>query len=448
MRVATLRAITVLIAIALPNATPEAAGQNQPARQSTQTVRLEVVRDAWISEVGPEANGNNGGATRLKLKSIQEMSLLDIDTKTLLGRTIRSALLHVKKAGDEPLKRVTISSVGAEWYEGTGSGYEVQPGGVTFRHRRHPDLPWSIGGGDICHVVLGNGGTTWRMADASPPDRDDWQHVPVDPKVAAARLAGISHGFLAFDDTGSEWTREGESFKFRLFPNRFVYSREQNRASAPYFTFELGPGDSRPPEAAAGLRLEPESALLPSGEALVSWITPRDAGPAGTLGFFVSLDGSPLPRELIPMAGAPGARVQMHLHDLKKSPRSRAKLSVRAVDAAGNRGPETTTSIQFSTREPARLPQVKKAAARPLPATALPTVVGAEVVILDELDKVNPVTGELIPGQPDEYLTANHLWNSADRKIALFAAAQRVRRVSNPAARSDSQRCNQARADL
>ena len=52
-------------------------------------------------------------------------------------------MLHLKKAGDETLKRVTVSSVGAEWYEGTGTGYAVQPGGVTFRHRRHPDLPWS-----------------------------------------------------------------------------------------------------------------------------------------------------------------------------------------------------------------------------------------------------------------------------------------------------------------
>ena len=139
---------------------------------------------------------------------------------------------------------MTVSSVGAEWFEGTGSGYAVQPGGATFRHRRHPDLPWSIGGGDLCHVILGNGGTTWRMADASPPDRDGWQQVPVDPQVVAARVAGLSHGFLVFDDTGSEWTRSGETFTFRLFPNRFVYSREQNRASAPYFDVEPGPGRS------------------------------------------------------------------------------------------------------------------------------------------------------------------------------------------------------------
>ena len=205
-------------------------------------------------------------------------------------------------------------------------------------------------------MVLGNGGTTWRMADASPPDRDGWQRVPVDPHVVAARVAGLSHGFLVFDDTGSEWTRAGEKFTFRLFPNRFVYSREQNRASAPYFTIELGPDDRRPPAAPSGLRVEPGTALLPAGEALVSWVTPRDDGPAGTLGFFVTLDGRALPRELIPLAGAAGERVEMHLRDLKLSPGASANLSVRAVDGAGNLGTGGDSrhhGLEPSTRAPA-----------------------------------------------------------------------------------------------
>ena len=101
------------------------------------------------------------------------MTLLDIDARSLRGRTIRSAELHLKLAGEEPLERVTVSSIGAEWFEGTGTGYAIQPGGATFRRRRHADLPWSIGGGDLCHVVLGNGGTIWRMADAWRPITTD-----------------------------------------------------------------------------------------------------------------------------------------------------------------------------------------------------------------------------------------------------------------------------------
>jgi hypothetical protein len=394
------------------------------ADQSGSPVRLEVTRDNWISQVGQEADGNNGSAHRLKLKSIQEMSLVDIDAAALLGRTIRSAMLHLKKIGDESLMRVTVSSVGAEWFEGTGSNYAVQPGGATFRHRRHPDLPWSIGGGDICHVVLGNGGTIWRMADASPPDSDGWQHIPVDPRVVAARVAGLSYGFLLFDDTGSEWTRTGDTFTQRIFPNRFANSREQNRSSAPYFTVELGPEDRLPPAAPSGLQVEPETSSLPPGAATVSWLTPPDKGADGTLGFLVTLNDRPVPRELIPLAGAAGGRVVMHLRDLKLENERTLRLSVQAVDGAGNRGTAATAAITVSSYVPAPLPRPQPPpAAAPDPAvTARPRIAGIPVAVIDELDKVDPTSGELIPPEFRGYLAANHLWNAETRTITLHAA--------------------------
>ena len=140
-------------------------------------------------------------------------------------------------------------------------------------------------------------------------------------------MAGLSHGFLVFDDTGSEWTRQGERFTFRLFPNRFVYSRDQNKASAPYLTVVLGAEDHLPPAAPGDIKVETETRDLPAGEAIVSWVTPRDAGPAGTLGFFAALDGRSLPGELVPLAGAPGSRVLMHLRDLGLPPQRRLARS-------------------------------------------------------------------------------------------------------------------------
>ena len=409
--------INLFLAAAVPGA---AHGQGQ----SPAPLRLEVTRDAWVSEVGPEGDGNNGAAARLKLKSIQEMSLVDIDARPLMGRTIRSAVLHLKKVGDERLERVTVSSVGAEWFEGTGSSYAVQPGGATFRHRRHPDLAWSIAGGDLCHVVLGNGGTLWRMADASPPDPDGWQHIPVDPRVVAARAAGISHGFLLFDDTGTEWTKAGEKFTLRVFPNRFVYSREQNRSSAPYFTIEFGPDDRRPPMAPSELRGETATALLPPGEAFVKWVTPEDDGPAGVIGFFVTFDGRAVPRELIPMAAKPGERVEMQLRDLNLAAGTTIKLSVEAVDGAGNVGAPATAEIKVSSHVAGPLPQPKpQPDSVPNPAAAeWPSVGGMTVAIIDELDKVHPTTGELIPPQFRGYLATNHLWNAQSRTITLQAA--------------------------
>jgi len=417
---------TFLAAIAVTTtAMPMRLAEGSQLRTSSPSrLRLEVTRDTWVSEVGREADGNNGGAPRLKLKSIQEMTLLDVDAASLRGRTIRSAKLHLKLAGDQPLRRVTVSSIGAEWFEGTGSNYAIQSGGATFRHRRHPELPWSIGGGDLCHVVLGNGGTIWRTADAGAPDQQGWQDIPVNPLVLEARAAGLSHGFLVFDDTGSEWSRSGDAFTLRLFPNRFIYSRDQNHDSAPYFTIELGPDDRHPPAAPSGLRLEPQTALLPAGETLVSWVTPRDDGPAGTLGFLVAIDGRDVPRELIPMAGQPGGRVELHLRGMAMAPGKMVELAVKAVDGAGNAGPTANASIQLSDRRPRKLPQPLLAPAplRALPPNALPRLGSVEVAVLDELDKIDPITGELIPNEPEGYLANNHLWDASLARVTLQAA--------------------------
>jgi hypothetical protein len=383
-----------------------------------ETVRLPVTRDTWLSNVGAEADGNLGGANQLKLKSNQEMSLIDVDPAPLRGRVIQAATLHVHLVSKEPLRRVTVSSFGADWVEGTSTNYKPQNGSSCHHWRRYPDGPWAYPGSDLCSVMLGEGGTLWRMADASPPDAKGWQHVAVDPSVVAARVAGLSYGFLLFDDTGSEWTREGERFTLLHFPNRFVHSRESGAATAPYLTVTLGPEDKQPPAAPADLLWDVKD--LPAGEAWVSWVTPADQGPAGTAGFRVSVDGKELPRYLIPLAGRAGERVRMHLRDLALAAGSEVAFSVRAVDGAGNSGPAATAKVRVSSKVPAPLPgESLQAIAGAAP---LPRLGEAEVAILDELDKVQPITGEMIPKQPDGYLAANHLWNARARQIRLYAA--------------------------
>src|SRR5262249_42591265 len=174
--------------------------------------------------------------------------------------------------------------------------------------------------------------------------------------------------------------------------------------------------------APSDVRVKPETARLPAGEALVSWVTPRDEGPAGTLGFLVALDGLALPRELIPLAGEAGAPVEMHVRDCSLAPGASASLSIQAGDAAGNRGPAVHARITVSTRVPAPLPPLTPQPEPPQHPTPWPRVAGAEVAILDELDKIHTLTGELIPPHPDDYLVANHLWDAATRTINIQAA--------------------------
>jgi Domain of unknown function (DUF4091) len=386
-------------------------------QDSTRPIRLPVTRDTWFSNVGSEADANTGGSPRLKLKSIQEMSLVDVDPTPLRGRVVRSATLHVRSTGEPRLKRVTIGSFGAEWFEGTASSYEPQKGSSTHNHKRHPDVPWTVPGSDLCSVILGQGGTAWRMADATAPDAAGWQTIAVDPSIVALRVAGLSGGFFLFDDTGNEWTRQGEKFARDGFPNRFVSSKDSNRSSAPHLMVALGPEDRSHPATPGDLKAE--AGDLPAGEAWVSWTTPADVGPAGTAGFFATLDGVELPQYLVPLAKAPGERVRMHLRDLGRANPGELNLTVRAVDGAGNQGTEARAKVRLSTRSVERW--TMGPGYTPIPAP-LPKLAGGEVAIIDELDKVQPVTGELIPGQPEVYLASNPLWYAKGRLIHLHAA--------------------------
>jgi len=386
------------------------------AAQDRQTVRLPIVRDLWLSDVGNEGDGNNGGSDRLKFKSIQELSLIDIDPASLRGRVITGALLSLRLSGNEPLLRVTVSSLGADWVEGKSSGYKPEKGASSFRHRMHPDTPWAHPGSDLTAVMFGLGGTRWNNADATAA-KDGWQMIAVDPAVVATRVAGIGYGFVVFDDTGSEWTRQGEKFTYKHFPNRFAFSRQSNASRAPFLTVTLGAVDKEPP--AAPGNLSADAANLPAGEATVSWTTPADAGAAGTLGFFVEVDGKAVPRYLIPVAGAVGKKVTMHLRDLGLSTGQKVKLSVKAVDAAGNVGPASELEFATSSQGPIALPTTD---IRPFTEVApLPKLGNAEVAIVDALDKFHPATGERIPPQPDAYLAANHLWSAKENRIRLFA---------------------------
>ncbi len=435
-----------------------------PPSPAEETLKLPVTRDTYFSNVGAESDGNLGGAPKLKVKSIQEMTLVDIDPEPLLGRVIKSATLH---AHGKDLRRVTVSSFASEWVEGTASGYQPQKGSSCFRWAQYPDVPWTNAGGDLCAVMLGQGGTLWRMADAQPADAAGWQSVPIDPAVLAVRVAGISYGLLVFDDTGSEWTRDGERFSLQLFPNRFFASRESGPDTAPYLTVTLGEVDRTPPGEPTDFQTDATD--LPAGEVRVSWVTPADVGPAGTLGFIVKLCWGleEVPRDLIPVAGKPGERVTMHLrdldltlgaeatraaaldkamraikaeaaansgivsqatsrawHDLNRKPITAEFLTVSAVDAVGNIGREAEFTPAISQFRPQKLPGVTVPFTAPADAQRkeLPRLGDCQVAILDMLDKVQPVTGEMIPPQPEGYRVVNQQWNARRREIRLTGA--------------------------
>lgn len=179
---------------------------------AAEPLRVEVSRDAWISAYPTEQEGNNGGASKLKLKGNQEFFLIDFDPAKLTGRRVVRASLHVKLEAAIPLGRTTVSTITQEWVEGKGSGYAQEPGATSFRWARNGEQRWNGDGKDITAVTLGLGGSTWGFGDPTPPDANRWQVIPIDPAVVQARIDGRSYGFFVMDDVGSEYQRDGDKF--------------------------------------------------------------------------------------------------------------------------------------------------------------------------------------------------------------------------------------------
>jgi len=392
-------------------------------------VKAPVVRDTWISAYKDETDCNLGGADKMKTKGIQEFSIVDIDPVSLRGRVVTGATLHLHCRSKDAQPRLTVSTLASDWVEGTSKGYAKQAGSASFNWAEQDKTPWAWPGSDMTAVFNGMGNTLWRFADTTPPDAKGWQVVAVDPDVVAARVAGISYGFVFFDDVGSEYDRDGETFTYRIFPNRFVSSREAGAGRAPYLTVYLGDRDTAPP-AAVGT-ISSSSADLAVDTVQVRWTTPVDSGPAGVIGFDVRVSvgpdfdwnsAKPIPRYLIPMAGKPGAGVVMDLRTSEIPVTGRAIIvGVRAIDRAGNMGPVRTGDVQLPTpSKPVTLPG--KAVEPFTEGAPLPRIANADVSIVDPLDKVAPDTGKTIPSRSQDYRCANHLWSARERRVRLFAA--------------------------
>ncbi|MCL2348513.1 MAG: DUF4091 domain-containing protein [Planctomycetaceae bacterium] len=405
---------------------------------SAETVRLPSVRDTWVSSVDGEESGNNGAASRLKLKGYQEFSLIDFDLSPVKGRKIEKATLHLKLGGEERLYRVGVSTLSADWVEGTGKSYDKEPGSSSFRWQANFSTPWTTtranvnGYSDLTSVMFSEGGTFWSSADASEPV-DGWQSIEIDPKIVAARTAGISYGFVLFDDTGTELIRNGEDVTIRIFPNRFVYSRDQNASVTPWLELRLADDDHErlPPEKPSNIRIQTKG--LPPGEAVVQWdIPPLEK--SDTLGFMVKLDHRDVPRFMIPVPSFSAAASQsmtMRLRDLGLAPGAQVQIEIQAVNASGVVSEAATASFCVSKESlmqfPGETPALTRKSEIPSQWTPqelskrLPHLGMYSVSILDELDKVTE-DGHLIPDRPDSYFAFNHLWDASKKQIHLHSA--------------------------
>ena len=391
---------------------------------SGNSIRLPVTRDTWLSSIGSEKSGGNGAADRLKVKGQQEYALMDIDPVLLKGKIVTGALLHLRSATPDkaPLARIGVSTVAAEWAEGTSSGYRPEVGASCFDQASFQKANWAYSGSSLMDVVFGRGQTVWKFANCTPPDQGGWQTCAVDPDVVAARVAGISQGFCLYDEVGSTWSVKEGKFDYNHFPNRFFYSRESGK-SAPWLEVWTEGTDSIPPNPITDITVTTEG--LPAGEAVLEWESPSDTGGGKTIGFQgeYASDGQkkPIPRYLIPTALIAGKIVRLHLQDLPLGSGEEITVALRPVDSAGNIGPPCSKPIQVSSG--AGMPEMPPAKAPVSEVTPeLPEIGGVRVSVGDLLEKINPQTGDTRPLKRAGDRGDSHLFSARGNRIRLYAA--------------------------
>src|SRR5262245_23332754 len=208
--------------------------QTQPSLPA-EPLRLPVVADAQICMSHGEERLNGGARSAVRLKGIEDLTILDLDLGALKGRTVEEARLFFHPVGDNKLRSIGISTIGSPWKEGSGNGTPAKPGECTYLEAAHGERPWAHPGSDLHAVTFSRGGSIWFARDLKK-EAEGWCSVELPPPILHAMLEGNSFGMALVDETNTG-------------VNNAIYSREQN-AQAPYVMVSRSKPGAPPPSGA------------------------------------------------------------------------------------------------------------------------------------------------------------------------------------------------------
>ncbi|MCX7599400.1 MAG: hypothetical protein N2512_11145 [Armatimonadetes bacterium] len=354
-------------------------------------VRLPVVADTSLQAHEAELELNSGGSTVIRIKAWQHFMLLKFDLSAIGDWRVDRARLRLHLARpDHMLWRVGLSTVTADWAEGTGRSDKVD-GGCTFLRAVAPDTFWAGPDSDFTDVAFGNGGSFVRYA--TPRElADGWLEIDVDPLLVAAMLQGGSFGLCISDEKG------------QTLYNNDVHSREQSQY-APYLLVEGEPdtgGAIKLPEHTllVAARLEdlraeeyPQAADFDHGAAHITFTAPDPIavnyqltvrGPDGTVS---------MPRWMLPPPTEPGRPCEIIV---RGRPATRYSATLVALPAWGVRG--SVSNFEFRTS-----PSLQRPEPLEVPPTDMPPageVRGQRLAVraFPGEVKINPATGESLEG--------------------------------------------------
>src|SRR6266496_413581 len=142
--------------------------------------RLPVIADIWLSDATPaERNSSMGANPRLKLKSIQELAALRFDAAPLRGLEVKSARLFLRKASDDKIRYLRLSTINQDWVEGKGEkSYGLSDGANWFFADSNAKKPWAWPGSGFCDVIMTSGHSLASYAEKRE-EKDGWISVEV-----------------------------------------------------------------------------------------------------------------------------------------------------------------------------------------------------------------------------------------------------------------------------
>ena len=369
---------------------------------AAETVRLKATADIWLSDANDQERDSSAGKhPRLKLKTIQEMAAIRFDASPAKGREVVRATLCLRRASDDQLRYIRVSTVNGDWEEGNSAGAYGPADGATYRYADTGSMrPWAWPGSEFCDVIMTSGQSLATWAERKER-ADGWISVALTPELVYALVAGDTDG-LAVMDGGTP-----------SFHNNFIHSVE-SKGGEPYIEVELGRAlEEAPAKPVVKAEAAPERAHAGAGALQVTLTEAK-----GVFCWRIALNGNPVERWRVKHPEAKGPTV-LYLEDL--APGERCDVEVTAVSAGG------------VASAPAKITAVASAALPEGPALGAPRAPVASggaaarggkmrVWALPGLVKVSPEKPEAMfddLGEGDGR-AANAVWDG--KAIALFGA--------------------------
>ncbi|MFH1860878.1 MAG: hypothetical protein ABH870_07720 [bacterium] len=394
-------------------------------------IRCPVIADNYICAHNTEQEENLGARTSLRLKGIEDTTVLKFDTSMLKGMIVEQATLYLHKKKNN-LLMIGISTIASDWVEGNGKHYAmkavpfipsfsqeekmIKHRASCFKYAAYKKTPWSYPGSDLTDVTFGQGNSLF--AYAQPRLINGWYAIDIPSDIVHALIIGDQYGLAITDEKG------------QIAVEKSVHSRES--MFPPFLAVKAKKMDAMP--------LSPVSELTAStedGKIKLTWKPTGDHGMNGkAFGYHVRYSSIPIvwdsacpvERWKIPRQPDPGKKdIELIIDDLTFG--QKYYFAVQAYDRVGNTSAIAYADIVLPECEPKmELLELEFSQPESVPFVPIFGNGAASIWAMSDLEKVNPVTGNTL--ENDDYTMppvdtakkGNFIWDAAQKLVTLHGA--------------------------